>query len=87
MTCLCLNTESFIFKMHFQQQTRFSIILTLNTLFTNILASEIVYDGPAAARGFFNTRMTLSPRRNILEMNLSLLTGLAFFFPDNKELN
>ena len=65
---------------------RFSIILTLNTLY-NILASEIVYDGPAAARGFFNTRMTLSPRRNILEMNLSLLTGLAFFFPDNKELN
>jgi hypothetical protein len=26
--------------------------------------------------------MTESPRRNILEMNLSLFTGLAFFFPE-----
>merc|ERR1719341_182810 len=39
------------------------------------------YEGPAAARGFLRTRMTESPLRNILEMNLSLFTGFAFFFP------
>lgn len=33
------------------------------------------------AMGFLRTRMTESPRRNILEMYLSLLTGLDFFFP------
>ena len=31
--------------------------------------------------GFLNTRMTESPRRNILLMNLSLLTGLEPFLP------
>ena len=40
------------------------------------------YEGPAAARGLLRTRMTESPLRNILEMNLSLLTGLAFFLPN-----
>merc|ERR1712241_1581755 len=39
------------------------------------------HDVDAVARGFFNTRMTESPRRNIFDMNLSLFTGLAFFFP------
>merc|ERR1712241_1357328 len=39
------------------------------------------HDVDAVARGFFNTRMTESPRRNIFEMNLSLFTGLAFFLP------
>merc|ERR1711862_255626 len=34
-----------------------------------------------AARGFLRTRMTESPRKNILLINLSLLTGLAFFLP------
>merc|ERR550532_1986101 len=34
-----------------------------------------------AAKGFLRTRMTESPRKNILLMNLSLLTGLAFFLP------
>lgn len=33
------------------------------------------------ASGFFRIRMTESPRRNIFEMNLSLFTGLDFFFP------
>ena len=31
--------------------------------------------------GFLNTRITESPLRNILEMNLSLFTGAAFFAP------
>jgi len=31
--------------------------------------------------GFFRTRITESPRRNILEMNRSLFTGLDFFLP------
>lgn len=31
--------------------------------------------------GFLRTMITESPRRNILLMNLSLLTGWAFFFP------
>merc|ERR1711909_105975 len=31
--------------------------------------------------GFLSTRITESPRRNILEMYLSLFTGLDFFFP------
>jgi len=31
--------------------------------------------------GFLRTMITESPRRNILLMNLSLLTGSAFFFP------
>merc|ERR1719347_1740576 len=44
-------------------------------------SSSASHCGPAAARGFLRTRMTESPRRNILEMNLSLLTGLAFFLP------
>ena len=34
-----------------------------------------------AIRGFLRTTMTESPRRNILEMYRSLLTGLDFFFP------
>ena len=36
-----------------------------------------------AAAGLRNTKITESPRKNILEMNLSLLTGfdLAFPFP------
>lgn len=33
------------------------------------------------ASGFFNTRMTESPLKNILEMKRSLLTGLDFFLP------
>merc|ERR1719493_25983 len=33
------------------------------------------------ASGFFKTRITESPLRNIFDMNLSLFTGLAFFFP------
>merc|ERR1719347_2464596 len=44
-------------------------------------SSSSSYEGPAAARGFLRTRMTESPLRNILEMNLSLLTGLDFFLP------
>ena len=35
-----------------------------------------------AAIGFLRTRMTESPRKNILLINLSLLTGLAFFLPE-----
>ena len=35
----------------------------------------------AVASGFLRTRMTESPRRNILEMKRSLLTGLLFFLP------
>lgn len=31
--------------------------------------------------GFRTTNITQSPRRNILDMNRSLLTGLAFFLP------
>merc|ERR1719458_453152 len=42
---------------------------------------KLPYEGPAAARGFFRTRITESPLRNILEMNLSLFTGFAFFLP------
>ena len=34
--------------------------------------------------GFLRTRMTESPRKNILLMYLSLLTGLAFFFPGRR---
>ena len=45
-------------------------------------SSSSSYEGPAAARGFLRTRMTESPLRNILEMNLSLFTGLAFFLPE-----
>ena len=33
------------------------------------------------ASGFLKTKMTESPRRNIFEMNRSLLTGFTFFFP------
>ena len=36
------------------------------------------------AIGFLKTRMTESPRKNILLMYLSLLTGLAFFLPRKK---
>merc|ERR1719312_643976 len=42
---------------------------------------KLPYEGPAAARGFFRTRITESPLRNIFEMNRSLFTGLAFFLP------
>jgi len=35
----------------------------------------------AVARGLRSTRITESPRRNILEINLSLFTGLDFFLP------
>merc|ERR1711915_603597 len=35
----------------------------------------------ALASGFRRTKMTESPRRNILEMYRSLFTGLDFFFP------
>lgn len=35
----------------------------------------------AVANGFLSTRITLSPRRNILEMYRSLLTGFDFFLP------
>ena len=40
---------------------------------------KVVYLGPA--KGFLMIKMTESPRRNILEMNQSLLTGLDFFWP------
>ena len=36
------------------------------------------------AIGFLKTRMTESPRKNILLMYLSLLTGLAFFLPEKE---
>ena len=35
----------------------------------------------AVANGFFSTRMTESPLRNILEMKRSLFTGFDFFLP------
>ena len=35
--------------------------------------------GAAPAKGFLKTKITESPRRNILEMNRSLLTGLLCF--------
>lgn len=35
----------------------------------------------AVASGFRKTRITESPRRNILEIYLSLFTGLDFFLP------
>ena len=35
----------------------------------------------SVANGFFNTSITLSPRRNIFDIKRSLLTGLAFFLP------
>lgn len=38
-------------------------------------------DAAAVARGFRKTRITESPRRNILLMKRSLLTGFDFFFP------
>ena len=38
------------------------------------------------AIGFLKTRITESPRKNILLMYLSLLTGLAFFLPETKRL-
>ena len=44
------------------------------------------YCGSAAASGFLRTRITESPLRNILAINLSLLTGFAFFFPEKKNL-
>lgn len=34
-----------------------------------------------APSGFRSTKMTESPRKNILLINLSLFTGFAFFFP------
>ena len=40
-----------------------------------------IFDYLPAAKGFLRTRMTESPRKNILLINLSLLTGLAFFLP------
>ena len=43
--------------------------------------------GAAAASGFFRTRITESPLRNILAMNLSLFTGLPFFCPANRGFN
>ncbi len=39
------------------------------------------YSALAAPRGFFRTKMTESPRRNILAMKRSLFTGLPFFCP------
>ena len=46
-----------------------------------IWAKEREIYGAAAARGFLRTRITESPRRNILAINLSLFTGLPFFCP------
>jgi len=48
---------------------------TINTIITHHCAL-------AVAKGFFNTKITESPRKNILAMYLSLLIGFAFFpFP------
>ena len=48
----------------------------------NMIQEWIILYFPAAI-GFLNTKITESPRRNILAMYLSLLTGFAFFpFPD-----
>lgn len=43
--------------------------------------NRMVYLLGAVANGFLNTKITESPRRNIFDMNRSLLTGLTFFFP------
>lgn len=40
----------------------------------------ISHDFSSMAIGFLRTRITESPRRNILEMNRSLATGFPFFF-------
>lgn len=39
------------------------------------------YLAAAVDSGFLRTRITESPRKNILEINLSLFTGFTFFFP------
>lgn len=46
-----------------------------------IMKNQMVYLLAAVASGFLKTKITESPRKNIFEMNLSLLTGLTFFFP------
>lgn len=47
-----------------------------------MLAHETLLIYLDAGFGFLKTRMTESPRKNILLMYLSLLTGLAFFLPE-----
>lgn len=43
---------------------------------------SFTYFPPAVANGFLKTKITESPRKNIFDINRSLLTGLAFFpFP------
>ena len=42
---------------------------------------SLMLSSSQAWRGFRSTRMTESPRRNILEIYRSLLTGLDFFLP------
>merc|ERR1712001_3201 len=48
---------------------------------THILFHITSHLSAAVAKGFLSTKMTESPRRNILLMYRSLLTGFAFFVP------
>merc|ERR1719402_371660 len=59
----------------------FSTKKILITKQTNLQAWRGIYAADVVASGFFKTNITESPLRNIFEINLSLLTGLAFFFP------
>lgn len=68
--CVTICTLSIIFYIMLWQASGHSI--------PSIHTCCMHYFAPAVARGFLNTKMTESPRRNIFEMNLSLFTGFAW---------
>lgn len=77
------NAIGFVFSTKENNKMLFYVNDDFIYAFNSIFISKIkmFYLLAVVANGFLNTKITESPRKNIFEMNLSLLTGLTFFFP------
>lgn len=57
------------------------VMYTIRFIVINYDDIQVCMASAGAASGFFRTRITESPRRNIFGMNRSFATGFAFFLP------
>lgn len=74
-----MKALTFLYKKIYLNKIKEWMIKNENTKSTN--ANNAIHLPAAVANGFLRTNMTESPRRNILEIKRSLLTGFTFFFP------
>lgn len=71
-----MDVKDIIHKTEIKKNVNYMVLILLN-----IDSVKIEQRRNTFYLGFRRTMITESPRRNILLINLSLLTGRAFFFP------